>query len=352
MDSKLFYSKTFVRDLLIIETLRKTGHESPKNSRQILKEVERRWNELFPDTWNEFFPKKSSEENETKVTATIIRHVFDMNQSELYKIRSHEDNKLGYYNARPFLSTDEVGVIVAALYSVSSLSNNEKKNLLNKIKDITDKDGESIISDFERQMELEEQLSRKKTPIILQKIKIICKAIVESKKIIFDNRQNRLTDKSEKIIAAPYLIFLKGDELCLTAKVGNVQRDFKLKLISRVEISNEKFETEENFSLRRHRHKSSGKLELKVSFPESFIEKIFERFKYSKIVSFAPSGNFEDGERQFRATIYSSENEEFYQWLRCHCDKIKIHAPKSVKENLRAQLLNFIDKLDEKKYSR
>ena len=95
MNGKLFYSKNFIKNLLIVEALQKTDRETPKTSRKILQEVERSWKKLFP---NEPLDESSKKK---MIPATISRHVFDMNQSELYKICLHEDNKRGYYNASP-----------------------------------------------------------------------------------------------------------------------------------------------------------------------------------------------------------------------------------------------------------
>ena len=337
MNGKLFYSKNFIKNLLIVEALQKTDRESPKTSRKILQEVERSWKKLFP---NEPLDESSKKK---MIPATISRHVCNMNQSGLYKIKLHEDNKRGYYNASRLLTAAEASVISAAIYN-TSLNVNEKKILLEKIKTVTDTDGSSIVYGFERQMKLEP----KGTQPSLQKIQIINKAIVESKKITFYNRQDSLIDDWEKVTASPQIIFLKGDEIYLTAKVDGEQRDFKLKLMSRIEIHNEEFQSDRNFSLRRHLSGVSEDalvIELKISFPQSFIEKIFEHFKRKRIVSFAPNGNFSAGERQFRATIFLNEDETLYEFLRSHCDKVKIFSPKCIKENLKAQLsraLNII----------
>ena len=112
-ERKLFYSKNFIKTLLIIEALRKSDPEAPKTSRQILREVKNVWAKIFPND-----PlKESSDKN--LVTATISRHVHDMNLSGLYDIRVHEDTKLGYYNASPLFTTAEAAVLVATLYNVS-----------------------------------------------------------------------------------------------------------------------------------------------------------------------------------------------------------------------------------------
>ena len=53
MTGKLFYSKNFIKNLLIVEALQKTDRETPKTSRKILQEVERSWKKLFPNETEE-----------------------------------------------------------------------------------------------------------------------------------------------------------------------------------------------------------------------------------------------------------------------------------------------------------
>ena len=109
-DNKLFYSKTFIKNLLIVRALLKTDYEAPKTSQQILHEVEGNFKKFFPD---EKFAEK---------TATISRHVRDMNQSGLFSIKVHPDNKRGYFNARQILTTAEASVMGAAIYQTASLT--------------------------------------------------------------------------------------------------------------------------------------------------------------------------------------------------------------------------------------
>lgn len=165
-DSKLFYSKLFYKDLLIIEALRKSDKEAPKTTQQILREVENQFKKFFPD------------ETISEKTATISRHVHDMNQSRLYKIEVHDDNKRGYFNAGQILATEAACVIGAAIYQNASLSVDEKKSLLSKIKSATDTDGGSIILIFEKSLKAEEGLSGKDSQVLPQ-IEMICKAILE-----------------------------------------------------------------------------------------------------------------------------------------------------------------------------
>ena len=127
------YSKTFIKDLLIIDALQNSDRDNPKTAREILEEVHRRLIELYSEDFTAF----ENEEDLTKaVTATISRHVQDMNSTGLYDIKTHRDNKLGYYNAtegKNFLFTPaEFAVIAIALYRTPSISTEETKELLKK----------------------------------------------------------------------------------------------------------------------------------------------------------------------------------------------------------------------------
>ena len=231
----------------------------------------------------------------------------------------------------------------AAIYQTASLTADEKKDFFNKIKLATDTDGGSIIYSFEQQIKSEEKLHRKIFQTSLPKIQTICKAIVESKKLTFYLRQDSLSKEGRQITASPYFVVVKDNELYLAAKVGDSPKltDFKLALMSRLEICKDEFRADRNFSLNRHLSetcKDEPKVELKISFPESFIEKVIEQFELNRIRTFAPVRKFSDGEWQFHATIFVSENDVLYQWLRQNCNKVNVHSPISVQKSLKAQL--------------
>lgn len=323
-ERKLFYSKNFIKTLLIIEALGKSYHEAPKTSRQILKEVKKAWEKIFPDE-----PlKESSDKN--LVTATISRHVHDMNLSGLYDIRVHDDIKLGYYNAGPLFTTAEAALLGATLYNITAIGDDEKKNLFGKIKTATNIDGGSIVYDFERQLNRKPQ---RKTQGNLYKVNTICKAIVEGKKISFNLKRNRITDDDKQITASPYLVVEKDNELFLTAKVDGsaMPDDFNLTLISKIKILDEDFQSDKSAV-----KETAPPIELKISFPESLLEKVIGRF--DRIKTIAPNGNFADGEFQFSAIISARDSEELNYFLFQHCDKIKVNSPDNVKDRLKAQL--------------
>ena len=326
--SEKFYSKTFVTDLLIIRAIQNSDHESPKTAQQIFREVELERKKFFPSEPATVPRKKNS------VTATIYRHIRDMNQSGLYDIKVHNDNKRGYYNAGQIFSTAETAAIVAALYQ-TSLSAEEKQKLFDKLKTVTDTDGGSIVYSFKRQLKFDG--TNKDSPT-LSKIQTICQGIVEGKKISFRLRSNIPNSKQTQVTAAPHFIIAKGNELFLTATVGGAPKDFKLNLMSDIEISYEDFQDDKNIFPTEKTNNGAPTVKLWVSFPESFAEAVANRFGEFNVTFAAQNGNIS-------AKIHAKETDDLYGWLRCHCDKIKIFTPRSVKDKLRTQLNDILKSL-------
>ena len=327
----------FIKHILMVESLRQSSHEALKTARQIQSDVEREWKKIFP---NEPADKPMS-------LLTIHRQVKAIRASGLYQIKNHEDNKLGYYNAEHVLSTADVAVLGAAIYQMASLTIDEKNRILSRLKSATDTDGGSIVYSFERQIRFEDKPNVRQKPS-LPKIKSICRAIVEGKTINFYLRQDSAIDDGQNVSASPEFIIRKGDELYLTASVDGSQKDFKIALMSNIEIRDEEFQTEKNFSLRRHLSGSvegAPPIDLKLSFPESFIENVVERFGLNRIKSLAPNGRVEGGENQFRVTVRIGESEGLYRWLRQNCNKVKVTCPDGVRDNLKAQLSKALGRL-------
>ena len=327
----------FIKHILMVEALRQSSHEAPKTARQIQSEVEREWKKLFP---NEPADKPMS-------LLTIHRQVKAIRASGLYQIKNHEDNKLGYYNAEHVLSTADVAVLSAAVYQMASLTVEEKNRILARLKSATDTDGGSIVYSFERQIRIDDKPNVRQQPS-LPKIKSICRAIVEGKTIKFYLRQDSAFDDWQKVSASPEFVIRKGDELYLVAKVDGLRKDFKIALMSNIEIQEEEFQTEKKFSLRRHLSGSvegSPPIDLKLSFPESFIENVIERFGLNRIKSLAPNGYVESGENQFRVTVHIGESEGLYHWLRQNCNKVKVTCPDGVRDNLKNQLSKALGRL-------
>lgn len=328
----------FVKHILMLESLIKSDREAPKTARQIQSEVERRWKEIFPT---------APADDKPLSLQTIHRQVKAIKASGLYKIKSHDDNKLGYYNTSHILSTAEAAVISAAIYQSASLSVDEKKRILNRLKSATDTDGTSIIYGFELQIKIDDKPNIR-THSILHKVKTICQAIVEGKKITFRLRKNSATDDWHEVTASPCFITGKDNELYLTAAVGEAHEDFKVALMRNIDIQAEEFSSAKNFSLKQHldgTREDAPLIDLKISFPESFIENVVARFGLNRIRQLASNGRIEDGENQYRVTIRLREDERLYDWLCQHCNKVKVAAPNAVKANLKDRLLKAISVL-------
>lgn len=328
-------SDNFIKHILMLESLIKSDQKAPKTARQIQSEVELRWREIFP--------KKPADKPLS--LQTIHRHIKAIKASGLYQIKEHTDNKRGCYNvARHTLSTAESAVVSAAVYQTASLTVDEKKNILSRLKSVTDTDGTSIIYSFERQMRIEDKPGGR-TPPILPKIETICRAIVEGKKITFSLRKNSVVENRQAVTASPYSVVVKDNEFYLTAMVDGAPKDFKIALMRDIKIQAEKFQSEKNFSLKQHLDgacEDAPLIALKISFPESFIENVVARFGINRISHLAPNGNVIDGEHQYRVTIRIREDERLYEWLRRHCNKVKVACPNAVKANLKNQLLKAI----------
>lgn len=340
MSNKNFYSKTFVRDLMIIDAIVHSDFENPKTGKQILDEAETRLKRIFP---NSPFDKTDAKKS---VTATISRHVSDMNQSGLFRIETHRDNRLGYFNACHLFTAAEATLLASAIYRTRSLSDDETQKIFDKIKSATTLEGQAIIYGFERQIKKFDAPRRKNPYKIFSVIKNICRAIIDGKKISFNLRPHNVTKNiSQKVTACPQFIVWDSNEVFLTATVDDATKNFKVALMSAVKILDEEFRATKNFSLDKHLSENifmsdavDDKIELKISFPESFVDTVTAQFGCGRILSLAPNGKFFDGERAFRATIFATENNGLYRWLRANCDKIRIIAPANVIIKLKEQL--------------
>ena len=329
-------SDNFIKHILVLESLKQSDYDAPKIARQIQSEVERELKRIFKDA-----PAANSIS-----LLTIQRQIKALKSSGLYEIRSHDKDK-GYYNARHALSAADVAILGAAVYQMANLTDEEKKRILHGLKSATDTTGNSIIYSFERQINIEDKTSVKYRPI-LPKIKEICRAIVEGKKITFSLRQNSIINECQEIIASPYFIISKGNELYLTAMVNGSRKDFKIALMSNIK-SQDEFQPENNFPLKRHIDgicEDTPLITLKLTFPESFMENIIERFRHHLIRNPALNVRAEDNaENYFQAVIRINENEKLYCWLRQNCNKVKIDYPNSVRKKLREQFTKAISNL-------
>ena len=266
MDSKTkIISKTFVKDLLIIDALQNTDRDNPKTAREIIKEVDEELYELFPDD----FPKTEAEPTRA-VTATISRHVHDMNLlPRLYKIMIHDDNKLGYYNAtegKKFVFTPaEFALVAIALYRTPSISTEETETIIKKFKSLVGMTGDMFsYSIVDKQIKVWQGIRRKTHREILPIISGLLKAIIESKQVSFNlyersfkyagekvplQTRKKQRKSNEQIIdtfrVSPYFLAWEDDECYLIAysnypnydsPEGQQLTHFKISLIANLKI--------------------------------------------------------------------------------------------------------------------
>lgn len=262
------YSKTFIKDLLIIDALQNSDRDNPKTAREILEEVQRRLIELYPEDFTAF---ENDEKSPKGVSATISRHIQDMNSTGLYDIKVHRDNKLGYYNATegknfPFTPA-EFALIAIALYRTPSISTEETKEILKKFENLIGLTGNMfryaiVKKQIEQWIGIRRKTSRRVLPIITE----LLKAIIETRKITFNLYERSFNDTYEKISfqkrfktrkkdeeiivtykVSPYFLVWENDECYLIGHdpkndtpEGQQLSHFKISLIANLKILDEK----------------------------------------------------------------------------------------------------------------
>lgn len=273
-------SKTFVKGLLIIDALQNTDRDNPKTAQEIIKEVDEKLYELFPDDF------KQSEDKPTKTgIATISRHVHDMNLlKELYKIEAPCGTQLGYYNAaegKKFVFTPaEFALIAIALYRTPSISTEETETIIKKFKNLVGITGDVFsYALVDKQIKVWQGIRRKTYREILPIISELLKAIIEGKQVSFNlyERSARYKDekvplqtrtkqrKSDEVIiekfrVSPYFLAWEDDECYLIAyshysnydsPEGQQLTHFKISLIANLRILEEEEEQEKSNTLLR-----------------------------------------------------------------------------------------------------
>lgn len=193
-------SKTFVKGLLIIDALQNTDRDNPKTAQEIIKEVDEKLYELFPDD----FKKSGDKPNKTGL-ATISRHVHDMNLlKELYNIEAPCGTQLGYFNAnegKEFVFTPaEFALIAIALYRTPSISTEETETLIKKFKSLVGLTGDMFsYSIVNKQIKVWQGIRRKTYREILPIISELLKSIIEGKQISFNLYERSARYKGEEV---------------------------------------------------------------------------------------------------------------------------------------------------------
>ena len=373
--SKMLISKNFVKSLLLVEILRDTTEDTPKNTTQILEEFKVRWEKIFPD---------SQDDEGTITQTTIIRHVNDLKNSGIYDIRTHKNKKLGYYNAtgsvngRNFIFTpEEFAVIAMALFRTPSISLSETQKILAKFENLVDTLGKSFHYLLKQQVKHCKGFLRKAEHDTGITLREILQSIIYGKKIrfkLYDPTYNFLKNSAPQFLklkknlgirdkiftVSPYNVSWDNDECYLIAydqKTDTAERrrlsHFKISQIANVKMTDEEIvpieeiseiarysQSSGTFSWNQYQiehlnmaHDNSELLNFTIYFKEEFLQKFLSCFglnaKYEKI-----SNRSATEKMKFQAVITVPESEGIYQWLMQNSCEVKVVSPKKLRENL------------------
>ena len=407
MAEKDFNSKRFIKDLLIIDILGKTNYENPKNIPQILKELQERWNKLFPNEPIHI---------EKNFTATIPRHVSDMNKTGVYDIRTHEVLQRGYYNAKVsadvknFVFTpEEFAIIAMALYRTPSISKEETQKILKKFENLVNTANEPFKKFLQTHIKYCQELKRKNARNTLPILQDILYAIINGKKIQFKLydpmslstpnslpkfqkiRQNFKSDEEKSVArdkiytASPYFPIFDNDECYLVVYCPNREdkdsfyndrqlSHFKLSLIANLKVTNEDavpikeisdyiryvLKSEQTFSpekyLMTHFNMTSDvseMIDVTIQFKRDFCYDLTMKFgtslKYSPVQNIQRQNVSERKKPdlfQFQTIINVPDSNETYQWFMQHSDSIRVIGPHSVRQKLKKRLQRTLEMLE------
>lgn len=360
--------RIFVRDLLFLDVIKSTSFSEPKNSREINIEIEKGWNELFP---NEPFPKMGLK--------TIIKHIADMKSSGLYNVKVHPNNRLGYYNVseekeneeEKFLDIAEVIIIATALYRSPDVSVDMLRRIMDCLEKLVEVEGAAYFLFLKKQMK-RWGTPRKTTRDIRSTINKLWKNLTDNiipKKVKFRYG-------NAKYIVSPYFFAWENDELYLIAGTGGQHlKNFKIVAIEKLKLLAEDAEPirktadylhyvpNEDFSgrdrggltidfpldryIREHIYMSSSDtlpIEIEIYFRADVKAMILTRFGLNE-EDICPVDENWDGQKVFSTTITAQENEGLYQWLMQFGDRVKVIAPKTVRDNLRQRFCKALNLL-------
>ena len=217
-DTKPFSSSKNVQLLLLIEALKDTNPQNPKNVPELTKEIGKRWQELFP-----------AEPMSALSSSSIGRHIRDMNATGIYDIVTSKNMQQGYYNNKFLFTAAEFALIAQALYRTTSISVGETNAILEKLINQTDDVGEVYSQVVDQQMLMKNRAPKRKTSRkTLPIIGLIIRAIAEGRQLAFyyytrDEKYNKMVDlvrdedeqKAIKFVVSPYFLVWEADECYL-----------------------------------------------------------------------------------------------------------------------------------------
>ena len=242
-----------------------------------MEEFKVRWEKIFPD---------SQDDKGNLTSTTIIRHVKDLKSSGIYDIRTHENRKLGYYNASGSangnFTPEEFAVIAMALFRTPSISLQETQKILAKFENLVDTLGESFHYLLKQQVKHCTGVLRKAEHDTGIAIREILQSVVFGKKIrfkLYDPAYNFLKNSAPQFLklkenlgirdkiftVSPYYISWENDECYLIAydpktdsAEGRRLSHFKISQMANVKMNDEDIVPIEEISELARYSQSSG----------------------------------------------------------------------------------------------
>ena len=400
-EKKPFSSSKNVQLLLLIEALKDTNPQNPKNIPELTKEIERHWKELFPD-----------EPMSALSASSIGRHIRDMNATGLYDIVTSKKMQQGYYNNKFLFTAAEFALIAQALYRTTSISVEETNTILEKLINQTDDVGEAYSQVVDQQMLMKNRAPKRKTSRkTLPIIGLVIRAIAEGRQLAFyyynrdekyKKRVELLRDEDEqkaiKFVVSPYFLVWEADECYLicyqegsrpflshfkislmeennirilgqeATSIGQMQEFQRYHLVSTTGIIKQQITKEKGklsiirrrvhyktdfrndlaqFALDRYMrenpymiHDEQEVVAVQLCFKEGFLGKVLERFNLnSRKIQANPNGLYTDkGEAMYSAVITVQPNDGFYSWLMAHANQVLVAQPSFIRQEVKKRL--------------
>ena len=235
-----------VQTLLLLDELMDTDEKHPKNSAELAKAVEKRWEKL-------------TGEKETLSEPGIQRQIKDINQSGIMEIETCTNKKRGYYRNDHPLEPSEVAVIAQAVFRTQNLNKKASKRVLQSLQRLTNIAGRQHLDGIMEQLERTTLRRKPQYETILYAINALLEGIIKHRKVMFNCYVRTELDKTElvlvteknskepkKYVVSPYYLVWEDEECYLvchdpendTAE-GHRLTHYRLSLFANVEVLEE-----------------------------------------------------------------------------------------------------------------
>ena len=400
-DTKPFSSSKNVQLLLLIEALKDTNPQNPKNVPELTKEIGKRWQELFP-----------AEPMSALSSSSIGRHIRDMNATGIYDIVTSKNMQQGYYNNKFLFTAAEFALIAQALYRTTSISVEETNAILEKLINQTDDVGEVYSQVVDQQMLMKNRAPKRKTSRkTLPIIGLIIRAIAEGRQLAFyyynrdekyKKRVELVRDEDEqkaiKFVVSPYFLVWEADECYLicykegskpflshfkislmeennirilgkeATSIGQMQEFERYRVVSTCVPQKQRIVRDKGkltidyrhvfyktdfredlaqFALDRYMrenpymiHDEQEVVAVQLCFKENFLGSVLDRFNLDAgKIKANPNGLYTDkGEPMYSALITVQPNDGFYRWLMAHANQVVVAEPSFVRQEVKKRL--------------